>query len=170
MKRLLALVVVFLANCTGIPEGLHAIENFEVNRYLGTWYEIGRLENRFETGLERISATYQLRDDGGIDVTNKGWNGQTGEWNQVEGKAYFIDKTDVGRLKVSFFGPFYGAYNIIELDKVNYSYAMVTGPDKSYLWILSKTKELPKQTLATLIEHAKALGFDTDRIILVKQE
>jgi len=170
MKRLLAFVVVFLANCTGIPEGLKAVEDFDINRYTGTWYEVARLDNRFEKGLERISATYQLREDNGIDVVNKGWNAQNGEWSQVEGKGYFIDKTNEGRLKVSFFGPFYGAYNIIELDKKNYLYAMVTGPDKSYLWILSKTKKLPEQTLTTLIDRAKALGFATDSLIFVNQD
>lgn len=170
MKRLIALFIVFLANCTGIPEGLQAVEDFDINRYTGTWYEIARLDNRFETGLEKISATYQLRDDGGVDVINKGWNEQTGEWNQAEGKAYFIDKPTIGRLKVSFFGPFYGGYNIIDLDKKDYSYALVTGPDKSYLWILSKTKHLPKETLNILINRVKTLGFATDNLIFVKQD
>lgn len=170
MKRLIALFIVFLANCTGIPEGLKAVEDFNINRYTGTWYEIARLDNRFEKGLEKISATYQLREDGGVDVINKGWNEQTGEWNQVEGKAYFIDKPTIGRLKVSFFGPFYGGYNIIDLDKKDYSYALVTGPDKSYLWILSKTKHLSEETQTTLINKAKALGFTTDDLIFVKQD
>lgn len=170
MKRLIALFIVFLANCTGIPEGLQAVEDFDINRYSGTWYEIARLDNRFEKGLEKISATYQLRDDGGVDVINKGWNEQTGEWNQVEGKAYFIDKPTIGRLKVSFFGPFYGGYNIIDLDKKDYSYALVSGPDKSYLWILSKTKHLPEETLNILINRAKALGFATGNLIFVKQD
>lgn len=170
MKRLIALFIVFLANCTGIPDGLKAVEDFNINRYTGTWYEIARLDNRFEKGLEKIAATYQLRDDGGVDVINKGWNEQTGEWNQVEGKAYFIDKPTIGRLKVSFFGPFYGGYNIIDLDKKDYSYALVTGPDKSYLWILSKTKHLSEETQTTLINKAKALGFATDDLIFVKQD
>lgn len=170
MKRLLALVVVFLANCTGIPEGLNAIDNFDMRRYIGTWYEIARLDNRFEKGLERISANYQPREDGGIDVTNKGWNAQEGEWSMIEGKGYFIDKADTGRLKVSFFGPFYGAYNIIDLDKQNYSYALVTGPDKSYLWILSKTKQLPQETLRNVINKAKSFGFSTENLIYVKQD
>jgi len=170
MKRLIALFIVFLANCTGIPDGLKAVEDFNINRYTGTWYEIARLDNRFEKGLEKIAATYQLREDGGVDVINKGWNEQTGEWNQVEGKAYFIDKPTIGRLKVSFFGPFYGGYNIIDLDKKDYSYALVTGPDKSYLWILSKTKHLPEETQTTLINKAKALGFTTNDLIFVKQD
>lgn len=170
MKRLIALFIVFLANCTGIPEGLKAVEDFNINRYSGTWYEIARLDNRFEKGLEKISATYLLRDDGGVDVINKGWNEKTGEWNQVEGKAYFIDKPTIGRLKVSFFGPFYGGYNIIDLDKKDYSYALVAGPDKSYLWILSKTKYLPKETQTALINKAKALGFTTEDLIFVKQD
>ena len=101
-------------------------------------------------------------------MLNKGWNQAEGEWKQAEGKAYFVEQPDKGRLKVSFFGPFYGGYNIIELDKKEYAYSMVTGPDKSYLWILSRTRQLPKATLETLIAKAKQLGFATDELIFVK--
>ena len=117
--------------CTGIPDGVTAVFGFEVNRYLGTWYEIARLDHRFERGLNNISATYTLMDDGGINVQNKGWNQAERAWEQAKGKAYFIDQADKSRLKVSFFGPFYGGYNIIALDKKNYAYSMITGPDKS---------------------------------------
>ncbi|MFZ2168279.1 MAG: lipocalin family protein, partial [Methylococcaceae bacterium] len=136
----------------------------------GTWYEIARLDHRFERGLNNISATYSLRNDGGINVLNKGWNQEKGVWKQAEGKAYFIDKPDKGRLKVSFFGPFYGGYNIIALDKENYAYSMITGPDKSYFWILSRSKQLPKVTLETLIETAKQQGFATDKLIFVSHD
>jgi apolipoprotein D and lipocalin family protein len=170
MKALLMLIVTLLTSCTGIPEGITAIDGFEVNRYLGTWYEIARLDHRFERGLENISATYTLRDDGGIDVLNKGWDIKAGEWHQAQGKAYFIEQPDKGRLKVSFFGPFYGGYNIIELDKKDYAYAMITGPDRSYLWILSRTQQLPESTLQRLIDRAKALGFATDKLIFAKHE
>ena len=157
-----------LTSCTGIPKGVEAIEGFEAKRYLGTWYEIARLDNSFERGLEAISATYTLRDDG-INVLNKGWNQQNSEWETAEGKAYFIKEADKGRLKVSFFGPFYGAYNIIALDKKNYAYSMVTGPDKSYLWILSRTKHLPKAIFQELLENAKKQGYATDKMIIVDQ-
>lgn len=170
MKILLVLIAVLLSGCTGIPEGVTAIDGFEINRYMGTWYEIARLDHRFERGLDKISATYTLSGDGGVNVVNKGWNKEAGKWKQVEGKAYFVEQPDKGRLKVSFFGPLYGGYNIIELDKRDYSYSMVAGPDKSYLWILSRTRQMPKATLEALIAKAKQLGFATDDLIFVKQD
>lgn len=166
-KMLLSILV--LTACTGIPDGLQAVDGFDVKRYVGTWYEIARLDHSFERGLENISATYTLNADGGIDVVNQGWNVATGEWKKAEGKAYFIGQPDEARLKVSFFGPFYGGYNIIDLDKQDYSYALVTGPDRSYLWLLSRTKQLPKQTLETVINKAKLWGFATDKLIFAKQ-
>ncbi|PPK66925.1 apolipoprotein D and lipocalin family protein [Methylobacter tundripaludum] len=168
MKVLFILIAVLLTSCTGIPEGITAVEGFEINRYLGTWYEVARLDHRFERGLENISATYTLREDGGVDVLNKGWDIKAGEWREAEGKAYFVEQVDKGRLKVSFFGPFYGAYNIIELDKKDYAYSMVAGPDRSYLWILSRTQQLPEATLKALTERAKTLGFATDQLIFTK--
>lgn len=170
MKLLLVLIAALLSGCTGIPEGVTAINGFEINRYMGTWYEIARLDHPFERGLDKISATYTLNGDGSVNVINKGWNQEDTEWKQAEGKARFVEQPDKGRLKVSFFGPFYGGYNIIELDKKGYAYSMVTGPDKSYLWILSRTRQLPKATLTTLIEKARQLGFATDKLIFVKQD
>ncbi|MDD5460412.1 MAG: lipocalin family protein [Methylococcales bacterium] len=170
MKKLSALIFAFLTSCTGIPEGVSVVDDFEVKRYLGTWYEIARLDHRFERGLNNISASYTLRDDGGINVINKGWDQQKNEWKQAEGKAYFIDQPDQGRLKVSFFGPFYGSYNIIALDKKNYGFSMVCGPDKSYFWILSRTRQLPKETLDALVEVAKQQGFATGKLIFVRQD
>ncbi|MFZ9614683.1 MAG: lipocalin family protein, partial [Candidatus Methylopumilus sp.] len=151
-------------------EDLKAVNNFDLNRYLGTWYEIARLDHRFERGLNNISADYTMNTNNSIKVINKGWNVTDQKWEQAEGKAYFVEQPDIGRLKVSFFGPFYGGYNIIDLDKKNYSYAMVTGPDKSYFWILSRTKQLPKATLEALINRAKVLGFPIDKFIFVNQD
>jgi len=170
MKNLLVLIAALLSACTGIPDGVTAINGFDINRYTGTWYEIARLDHRFERGLNNISATYTLKGDGSVKVLNKGWNQADGEWEQAEGKAYFVEQPDQGRLKVSFFGPFYAGYNIIDLDKKDYSYSMVTGPDKSYLWILSRTRKMPKATLEALIEKAKQLGFATDKLIFVNQD
>ncbi|MGZ4994826.1 MAG: lipocalin family protein [Methylobacter sp.] len=170
MNPIFILIITLMTSCTGIPEGIKAVDGFEVNRYLGTWHEIARLDHRFERGLDNISATYTLRADGGLDVLNKGRDIETGEWNQAQGKAYFVEQPDKGRLKVSFFGPFYGGYNIIELDKKDYSYSMITGPDRSYFWILSRTKQLPESTLQALIARAKALGFATDKLIFSRQD
>ncbi len=160
----------FFSACTGIPNDLTAVNDFEVNRYIGTWYEVARLDHHFERGLNNISATYSLRDDGGVTVINKGWNQEKSKWEQAEGKAYFAGQPNEGRLNVSFFGPFYGAYNIIDLDKKDYSYSMVTGSDKSYFWILSRTKQLPKSIQDRLIAKAKDLGFTTDKLIFVTQD
>ncbi|MEC4746903.1 lipocalin family protein [Methylomicrobium sp. Wu6] len=164
------LLAFLLASCTGIPKGMKPVDGFDVNRYVGTWYEIARLDQRFEKGLDNISAHYSLANDGGLEVLNQGQNLETGEWKKAEGKAYFIEQPTVGRLKVSFFGPFYGSYNIIALDKQNYQYSMVTGPNRSYLWILARTKTLPKKILDALIEDAKKQGFDTGKLIRVKQK
>ena len=169
MKYFVLLIAFVLTSCTGIPEGLVAIDGFEINRYLGTWYEVARLDHRFERGLENISANYSLRADGGVNVLNKGWDTQANEYRQALGKAYFVEQTNKGMLEVSFFGPFYGAYNIIELDKKDYSYAMITGPDRSFFWILSRTKQLPESTMQALLEKAKAFGYDTNHLIFVKQ-
>lgn len=173
-NKLLWLLAVLLSACTGQPEGVTTIKSFDASQYLGTWYEIARLDHSFERDLEKVTATYSLRDDGGIRVINRGFNPKTGEWKEAEGKAYFIDppnadKTNTGRLKVSFFGPFYGAYNIIELDKPYYNYVMLCGPDKSYFWILSRTPQLAYPIKQDLIAKAKELGFATDKLIYVSQ-
>ena len=159
-----------LCACTGIPEGIEPVDDFELEPYLGTWYEIARLDHRFERGLSNVTATYTLRDDGGVNVVNRGYRATEGEWDSAEGRAYFIGDSDVGRLKVSFFGPFYGAYNIVELDRQNYEYSMVTGPNRSYLWILAREPSLPGPLLERLIERAAALGFATDELILVEHD
>ena len=141
--------------------------NFQADRYLGVWHEIARLDHSFERGLDKVSATYTLRKDGGIDVLNRGYNPQTGAWKEARGKAYFIGRRDEGRLKVSFFGPFYGAYNIISLDRDHYRYALVCGPNRSYLWILAREKTLEPETLKQLVGMAAKLGFKTEKLIYV---
>jgi apolipoprotein D and lipocalin family protein len=153
--------------CMGVPDGVDVVDDFELDRYLGTWYEIARLDHSFERGMSDITATYSLRDDGGVAVVNRGYKVAKGEWNDTEGKAYFVGETDVGRLKVSFFGPFYGSYNIIELDKKNYEYAMVAGPDTDYLWILARSPDIDQDLLANLVENARRLNFPVDEIIYV---
>lgn len=169
------LLVVFMNGCTGVPKTVKPIASVDAHQYLGTWYEIARLDHSFERGLEKVTANYSLREDGGIKVVNRGFDVKAKAWKEAIGKAYFIDapnadKTNTGRLKVSFFGPFYGAYNIIELDKPYYNYVMVCGPNYDYLWILSRTPQLPYPIKQELISKAKALGFATDKLIYVTQE
>ncbi|MGN6366878.1 MAG: lipocalin family protein [Phycisphaerae bacterium] len=167
-QLLITLAAAACTGCTGIPKNVKAAEPFDARRYVGTWYEIARLPNSFEKGLEKITADYQLRSDGGINVINQGFDPQTSKWRRATGKAYFIASPNVARLKVSFFGPFYGAYNVIDLD-VDYSVAMVCGPNYKYLWILSRTPTLPPAKIDSLLAQAQHAGFDTSRILFVKQ-
>jgi apolipoprotein D and lipocalin family protein len=162
-------LLVLLSGCTGIPDNVSPVSGFDVNRYLGTWYEIARLDHSFERGLEQVTAEYSLRDDGGIRVVNQGYDKTKQRWKRAEGKAYFIGESDVGRLKVSFFGPFYGGYNIIDLDQQSYRYALVSGPDTSYLWILARQPQLDISITERLLGKASQLGFDTSQIIFVEQ-
>lgn len=167
-RKVFILVSVMLVSaCTGIPEGVSPVTGFDLNRYLGTWYEIARLDHSFERDLQQVTADYSVREDGGIRVVNRGYNTEKQAWEQAEGKAYFIGDSDVGRLKVSFFGPFYGAYNIMELDRENYQYAMISGPDRSYLWILARTPDPGQATVDRLVEQAAGLGFDSEQLIFV---
>jgi len=163
------LLVLFLG-CTGIPEGLQAVDGFDAGRYLGKWYEIARLDHAFERGLGNVTAEYSKGSGDEIQVLNRGFDIQEGQWREIRGVARFIGEKNIGSLQVSFFGPFWGGYHIIVLDRENYGYAMVTGPSRSYLWILSREKTLDDQVLTGLISRAKAWGFDTDRLIFVKQD
>jgi apolipoprotein D and lipocalin family protein len=162
----LSAVAALLAGCAGAPAGIEPVSGFELQRYLGTWYEVARLDHPFERGLERITATYELRDDGGVKVTNRGYDVAKGEWKEAIGKAYFVGPPDVGQLKVSFFGPFYGGYNVVALDE-DYRWVMVCGPSTSYLWILSRDPGLPPEILERLVARAASLGFDTGKLIYV---
>ena len=159
----------FLGACTQIPEGIHPVEDFDLNRYLGKWYEIARLDHSFERGLERVSAQYSLRADGGVDVINRGYSAAEKSWKEAEGKAYFVRGKSEGYLKVSFFGPFYASYVIFGLDKASYGHAFVTGYDKSYLWLLARTPTVSDSLVEKFIRDARDLGFDTDALIMVEQ-
>lgn len=167
-KLLLCLVLLGAAGCTGVPENVEPVQNFQLNRYLGKWYEIARLDHSFERGLSRVTAEYSLNPDGSVRVVNRGYSREQDKWKQVEGRATFVDSEDIGHLKVSFFGPFYASYVIVELDK-DYQYALVSGYSKSYLWILSRTPSLPQSTVNELVQRAAALGYQTGRLIFVDQ-
>jgi apolipoprotein D and lipocalin family protein len=163
-------MLILLTGCTGLPEGVQPVDRFVLDRYLGKWYEIARLDHSFERGLERVTAEYSLRDDGGVRVINRGYSEKDKEWKEAEGKAYFVRGQDEGYLKVSFFGPFYGSYIIFELDDQGYQYAFVAGPDKSYLWLLSRSPDINKEIVERFVEQSAALGFDTDQLIFVQHE
>jgi len=174
-KNLIVTIVVIVAvatllwSCASIPPKAHAIKNFNVKRYLGTWYEIARFDFRFEKNLDNTSAQYSLDVDGGIDVLNSGYNFVKNEWTKAEGRAKFRGDTSVAELKVSFFGPFYSGYNVVALDD-NYKYALVAGKNLDYLWILSREKSIPETVKTSYLSLAQQIGYDTSRLIWVKHD
>lgn len=152
--------------CLELKEGVTAVEGFELDKYLGKWYEIARLDHSFERGLQRVTAEYTMREDGGVSVTNRGFSTEKGEWKHAQGKAYFVGSSNVGHLKVSFFGPFYGSYGVFELDE-DYQYAFVASSSTKYLWFLSRTPQVSPDLKARFIEQSKQRGYDTDALIFV---
>ena len=163
------MITCLLTGCVGVPKGVKPVQGFELNRYLGRWYEIARLDHSFERGMSHVTADYSMRKDGGVRVLNRGYSEKKKEWKSAEGKAYFVKTPDQGYLKVSFFGPFYGSYVVFELDQKDYQYAVISGPKKSYLWILARKPEIDPGLKSTLISKAAALGFDTTKLIFPDQ-
>ena len=171
MKKFWGVVAsLLLSGCLGMPESVTPVKEFELEKYLGKWYEIARLDHSFERGLEQVTAEYSIREGGGVLVKNRGFSKEKNKWNESTGKAFFVGESSEGYLKVSFFGPFYGSYVVFELDREKYQYAFVSGPNTSYLWLLSRTPAVEADVLSLFITKAKKLGFDTDNLIYVNQE
>lgn len=160
------LSVLLLSACSTprTPEGVQAVTGFDVNRYVGHWHEVARIDHSFERGLTRASATYSRNPDGTLKVVNRGYDPVRKEWKEAEGTASFIGEPTRAALKVSFFGPFYGGYNVVALDE-NYQWAMVVGSSTDYVWILSRTPSLPSDVREHLLERARTMGIDTRRIL-----
>jgi apolipoprotein D and lipocalin family protein len=169
MRPILLLALALLAGCTQVPDGVQAVNGFDAERYLGRWYEIARLDHSFERGLDNISATYTPREDGGIDVLNRGYDRAEGQWREARGKARFVGPRDVAMLEVSFFGPFYGGYNVVALDP-DYQLSLVAGPTRKYLWILARRPDPPREAVDRLVQRAGELGFDTSALIWVRHD
>ena len=158
-----------LNSCASIPRNAKAVENFNVNKYLGTWYEIARFDFRFEKDLDNVSAQYSLNEDGNVIVLNSGYNYKKTEWKKADGLAKFRGNKDVAELKVSFFGPFYAGYNVVALDE-NYQHALIAGKNLDYLWILSRTKSIPEEIKSNYLRIAEDIGYDTSKLIWVKHD
>ncbi len=173
MHRLKLIIVLWFgilcSACVSVPENIKPVTGFDADRYLGTWYEIARLDHGFERGMGQVTATYTRRDDGGIDVLNKGFKEKSQVWKTAKGKAYFVDEPDIGHLKVSFFGPFYGSYVIFDLDD-DYQQAFISGNSTKYLWLLARQPEISEDVRADFMSQASELGFDTDELIWVTQD
>jgi len=151
-------------------DGIPVVSDLDLERYQGKWFEIMRLPNSFEEGLEKVTATYSLQDDGEIKVINRGYDPEEGEWDEAEGRAWLPDTTQPALLKVSFFWIFSSDYKVIALDQENYNYAMVTSTSKKYLWILSRTPKMEDDIQKMLIDKAKGLGFAVENLEIVSQD
>ncbi|HDL7645687.1 TPA: lipocalin family protein [Yersinia enterocolitica] len=169
-SKLSVITATLLSVACGVtpPKDVKIVDNFQLPRYLGTWYEIARLDHSFERGLDYVTANYSPRDDGGVKVINRGYNTKKQQWQESIGKAYFIGSPQQAALKVSFFGPFYGGYNVIDLDD-EYQHALIAGPNREYLWILSRTPTIDNQTRDRLVSVAKHYGFPVEELIWIKQ-
>lgn len=155
--------------CATIPKGAQAVDNFKKEKYLGTWYEIARMDFRFERNLNNTTAQYSLNENGTIRVYNRGYNYVKGKWEDATGKAKFVKGDSIGMLKVSFFGPFYAGYNVIAID-ADYQYALVAGKNLDYLWILSREKSIPEDVKIKYLDIAKDLGYHINDLTWVEQQ
>lgn len=170
MKKItLALLALALLGCLGKPDTVQPVQPFALDRYLGRWYEIARLDHSFERGLDHVNAEYSLQEDGSVRVLNRGYDPAKKQWKEAIGKAQFVDNKNEGYLKVSFFGPFYGSYVVFGLDQQDYQYSFISGPDTDYLWLLARTPTVSDAVMQQFLTTAKNAGFDTSKLIMVDQ-
>lgn len=162
-------MTILFAGCASLPSGIEPVTGFDLDDYLGKWYEVARLDHPFERGLEQVSAVYSLREDGSIKVVNRGFSKPDQEWKEIEGRAVPAGPPDVGHLKVSFFGPFYSAYGIFELDPDG-QFAFVSGANRNYLWLLSRKPTASRSVWQRFESRARDLGFDTSELIHVRHD
>ena len=167
MKRvfLMAFVAMLFAGCESAKLDNSTVKSVDLKRYLGNWYEIARFDHSFERGMEYVMAHYTLRDDGKIDVLNTGI--KDGRAKDAKGIVKTTDQP--GLLRVSFFGPFFSDYRILLLDE-DYQYVLVGGSTNRFLWILSRTPQLDEATLSLILAEADRRGYDTTRLLWVKQK
>lgn len=169
IKVLISLIMLLSGPCSRstIPRGAIAVSPFIKEKYLGKWYEIARLDFKFERNLNNTTAEYSLNENGSIKVDNRGYNYIKGKSEQAVGKAKFVGDEKVAMLKVSFFGPFYGGYNVIALDD-EYKYALVAGDRLKYLWILSRETTIPDDIKNKYLKIAEKIGYNTSDLIWVE--
>ncbi len=158
-----------LFSCSTIPKGITAVHQFDKNKYLGKWFEIARLDFKFERDLNNTTAEYSVNPNGTIKVFNKGYNIKTQKWQTATGKAKFVKEENIAMLKVSFFGPFYSGYNVIAIDP-EYKYALIAGKSLKYLWILSRETTIPAHIKQKYLELAQSVGYKTDDLVWVKHD
>lgn len=156
-------------SCKTIPQGVVAVDDFEVDKYLGRWYEIARFDFKHERNMNNVTANYSLKPNGTIRVENRGYDTTKSKWKESIGVAKFAEDEHMGMLRVSFFRPFYSGYNVVKIDP-EYQHALVIGESKKYMWILSRTPNMPKDVLQSYVEHAKSLGLKVENLVYVTHD
>lgn len=152
-----------------IPSHVHLLENFDVEKYTGEWYEIARFDFKHERHMKNVTANYTLQEDGSIEVINRGYHTKDEEWKEAKGKAMPNGKPGQSALKVSFFGPFYSGYNVVKISG-DYKHALVFGESRDYIWILSRTPQIPAATKKKFLEYAIEAGYDLERLVWTEHD
>lgn len=161
--------VMLLRSMKNRPKKAEPVRDFDLYDYLGNWYEIARLDYRFEHNLDNVMANYSVNKEGNVRVINSGFNTVEGQWEEVEGIGKFRGDEHIGALKVRFFGPFYEGYNIIAIDN-HYNYALVAGRNLNYLWILSRDKTLPQPIKEKYLKLSELIGFNVSKLVWVNHD
>ena len=169
---LLLFVGIISFSCSNNKEMVNrnTVKDLDIDRFLGKWYEVARFPHSFEKGLTGVTATYSMREDGKIKVLNQGYKGSLeGPLKTAEGKAKIPDPTQPSKLKVSFFWIFYSDYLVMELDTINYNWAVIGSSSENYLWILSRTPQIEDDSYEMLIKRIEDRNYDTSKLIKVIQ-
>lgn len=164
-----ATALVLSGRCQARPSGVNVVTDFDLKRYLGDWYELARFDFRFEKNLKNTHAHYALNDNGTVAVTNSGYDYVKKRHKVANGTAKLTGKPNEGKLKVSFFGPFYSPYNIVAI-KGDYEYALVMGKSTDYIWILSRTTSIPDGVKQEFLDIADKSGYDLSRLRWVEHD
>lgn len=160
--------LLYMAAKSRAESNVKVVTPFDLNRYLGRWYEIARLDFHWEKNLIKTTAHYSLNENGTVKVVNQGWNVKKERWELAEGKAK-PRKKKTGALKVSFWGPFYDEYNVVEVTN-DYQYALVFGKNTDYMWILSREKTIPDLIRQFFLLKAESFGYDTNKLVWPEHE
>lgn len=170
MRFALILLTMFNVMSSNPKKELLTVKKVDLQKYSGRWFEIARFPNRFEKGLVCVTANYKVKENGKIEVVNKGHlSNDLNKIRTAKGTAWVPDKKYPGQLKVRFFWPFSGKYYVIALDK-NYQYVLVGDPSRKFLWVLSRTKVLSEDIYSELLKIAQKNGFNTQKLIRIKQD
>ncbi len=154
--------------CKTMPKQMSPVSGFDPNRFLGEWYEIARYDFMFEKNMSKVRAAYFMNGNGTIKIVNSGYDFVAQKYKTKTGTAKFVGPQSEGRLKVTFFWPFYSGYNVVALDQ-NYQYALIAGDNLNLMWILSRTPTIPDDIKNNYLDIARQMGYNTSKLIWTLQ-